>query len=182
VRSLALSYGVIAPSGYLVGSGKAVADVSAGNSAIGVSLSAERWPAGPKTLLVSIADGVTGATLDSRLVQFVVSGLLVEIDLQPASAPAGAPISLTVEIRDEQGALQSGLLSRLNLSLDGSPLAADVEEIGPGLYHASLATVGFNSGEYLVGVQVTDEGGLVGQAENYFAITQTRVYLPLLKR
>jgi len=181
-RSLTLSYSVIAPSGYLVGSGKAVANISAGNSSVGVILSAERWPAGPQTLLVSIADSVTGAVLDSRLFQFVVSGLLVEINLQPASAPAGASISLTVEIRDEQGALQSGLLNHLSLSLDGSPLPMDLEESSPGLYQASLATSGFASGEYLIGAQVTDGRGLVGQGENYFAINQARVYLPLLKR
>ncbi len=83
-----------------------------------------------------------------------------------------------MEVRDENGALVSGLANRFAITVDGAAAHPTVAEQSPGIYLADLSTNGLIEGAHQVIAQASDLRNITGQGVTEFRVSSFRLFLP----
>jgi hypothetical protein len=179
--SLTIAYAVADPAGFTLADGQAAVALPTGAQQVTMTLDTHGWSPGPKLLNVTAANA--DGLYDTRAVSITLQGLRLDLQAVSRQLP-GLSWPLSATVRNETGAVVTGLAARFTLTLDGAPASAAFVEGPAGFYRVNVPSSALPEGMHRAVVTVRDAGGRVASDETSVAIgVFSRGFLPLtLKR
>ena len=158
-------------SGTLLHRHSELLNVPGGTSVVSYDIPTTNLPAGAKYVEISFIEPSTGNSIHANTIQVTLAGISLNAALSKGTYTLDETTAeLTVEVRDENGRLVTGIASNFTVEIDGSPVVATFNEVDIGVYAADIPISGLSVGSHTLLVSVQDSRGITASGTLSFAV------------